>query len=231
MKNIAENNIKIALALGFQKTPLGWYDANEVLAGVETDGNTFDELLFHENRDWVVLAIEFLRPSVMDAELCDDLDEMDEWEDNDILFDVGIAYDLLLRIMEDYRAEEFIEDDEDEEEKMTSVVVEELTQKHIDCVLRLCEDDGDIIQHLGKAKKMVDEVLRETLINAIRHIAKNGVKMEIQLESGDTGKIVVNGKNEVLVNDDGFSISSYPLDDCHTIELQNFYNDGKKRLK
>ena len=32
MKNVLENNIKIALALGFQKTNLGWYDNGGVLA-------------------------------------------------------------------------------------------------------------------------------------------------------------------------------------------------------
>lgn len=228
MKNTLENNIKIALALGFQKTALGWYDANEVLAGVETDGNTFDELIFHENRDWVVLAIEFLRPSVMDADLQDDLEEMDDWEDNDILFDVGIAYDLLLRIMEDYRPEEFMEKDEDGEEKMAAVVVEELTQKHIDCVLRLCDDDADIIQHLGKARKMIDEALRGTLINAIRHMAKNGAEMEITLESGDTGNVVIEG-DSIFVYENRFK-SDYDLDSCHTVELQNFYAEGKKHI-
>lgn len=209
MKNIVENNIRIALALGFQKTALGWYDANEVLAGVETDGNTFDELIFHENRDWQRAGLIH----VLGYDAFKDCEKID-------LFYEKNAYPLLMEVLE-------IDTYDHGEEKMAAVVVEELTKKHIDCVLRLCDDDADIIQHLGKARKMIDEVLRENLINAIRHMAKNGRKMEIRLESGEWGKIVAE-EDYIYVSEDGYAVIN--LEECHTVELQNFYAEGKKHI-
>ena len=226
MKNVLENNIKIALALGFQKTPLGWYDDGGVLAEAEANDNTFDCLVFHENRQWLVLAIEYLRTSVIDGDLYDELEEMDCWDIDEKEFDMEVAYNLLLRIIDSYQPEEFMDEGEDGEEKMAAVVVEELTQKHIDCVLRLCEDDEDIVQHLGKARKMIDEALRETLIVAIRYMAKKGdlLGKGITLENGDTGEIILAGES-VFVLEGAFN-TDYALDSCHTVELQNFYNAG-----
>lgn len=55
-----EKNIIIALFLGFQKTPLGYYDAEEIL---NVDGsNTFfgHELKFHLEREWLEPVIKSL---------------------------------------------------------------------------------------------------------------------------------------------------------------------------
>ena len=54
-----ENNIKIALICDFQKTNLGWFDSEGVLASAEQD-NTFDELKFTDSPSWAKAAILYL---------------------------------------------------------------------------------------------------------------------------------------------------------------------------
>ena len=50
-----EKNIKIAEMMGFQKTNLGWFDAEEILLPIKLNSNTFDnnELLFDKSWDWI----------------------------------------------------------------------------------------------------------------------------------------------------------------------------------
>jgi hypothetical protein len=53
-----ENNNKlIAEFLGFQQTNIGWYDSEEVLLRTERD-NTFDELKFDTDWNWLMEAVE-----------------------------------------------------------------------------------------------------------------------------------------------------------------------------
>jgi hypothetical protein len=57
MNNITENNRLIAEFLEFQSTTLGWFDNEEHLINVETD-NTFDDLKFHKDWNWLMVVIE-----------------------------------------------------------------------------------------------------------------------------------------------------------------------------
>ena len=52
-----ENNRLIAEFLGFQQTNIGWYDAEEVLLRTEID-NTFDDLKFHTDWNWLMQVVE-----------------------------------------------------------------------------------------------------------------------------------------------------------------------------
>ena len=52
-----EDNKLIAEFMGFQHTTLGWYDAEETLVNVEKD-NTFDELKFHSDWNWLIDVVE-----------------------------------------------------------------------------------------------------------------------------------------------------------------------------
>ena len=57
-----EKNIKIAEFIGFQKTDLGWYDAEEVLLPMNLDSNTFntEDLLFDKSWDWFACVMGVL---------------------------------------------------------------------------------------------------------------------------------------------------------------------------
>ena len=57
MDNIVENNRLIAEFLEFQSTTLGWFDNEEHLINVETD-NTFDDLKFHKDWNWLMVVVE-----------------------------------------------------------------------------------------------------------------------------------------------------------------------------
>ena len=57
MNNITENNRLIAEFLEFQSTTLGWFDNEEHLINVETD-NTFDDLKFHKDWNWLMVVVE-----------------------------------------------------------------------------------------------------------------------------------------------------------------------------
>jgi hypothetical protein len=56
MNNTTENNKLIAEFLGFQSTSLGWFDNEEHLINVEKD-NTFDDLKFHSNWNWLMEVV------------------------------------------------------------------------------------------------------------------------------------------------------------------------------
>ena len=57
MDNIIENNRLIAEFMGFQSTSLGWFDNEEHLINVEKD-NTFDDLKFHKDWNWLMEVVE-----------------------------------------------------------------------------------------------------------------------------------------------------------------------------
>ena len=57
MNNIIENNKLIAEFMGFQPTSLGWFDNEEHLINVEKD-NTFDDLKFHKDWNWLMEVAE-----------------------------------------------------------------------------------------------------------------------------------------------------------------------------
>lgn len=54
-----ENNIKIALHIGMQKTDIGWFDNEEVLIQAEKD-NTFDTLKFDTDWNWLSAVVSKL---------------------------------------------------------------------------------------------------------------------------------------------------------------------------
>ena len=57
MDNTIENNKLIAEFMGFQSTSLGWFDNEEHLINVEKD-NTFDDLKFHKDWNWLMGVAE-----------------------------------------------------------------------------------------------------------------------------------------------------------------------------
>jgi hypothetical protein len=72
-----ENNKLIAEFMGFQQTNLGWYDAEEILLRAERD-NTFDNLKFHTDWNWLMEVVEKIESIV--------------WEElNDTSFNVTIG--------------------------------------------------------------------------------------------------------------------------------------------
>jgi hypothetical protein len=52
-----EDNKLLAEFMGFQQTNIGWYDAEEVLLRAERD-NTFDNLKFHSDWNWLMEVVE-----------------------------------------------------------------------------------------------------------------------------------------------------------------------------
>ena len=57
MDNTTENNKLMAEFMGFQSTSLGWFDNEEHLINVEKD-NTFDDLKFHKDWNWLMSVVE-----------------------------------------------------------------------------------------------------------------------------------------------------------------------------
>lgn len=55
-----KDNKLIAEFMGFQHTTLGWYDAEETLVNAEND-NTFDELKFKTDWNWLIEAVKKCR--------------------------------------------------------------------------------------------------------------------------------------------------------------------------
>jgi hypothetical protein len=68
-----ENNKLIAEFMGMQDTPIGWYDNEEAFPNLlRTEGNTFDNLLFHTSWDWLMPVVEKCMQTG---------DNTDEWDD------------------------------------------------------------------------------------------------------------------------------------------------------
>ena len=55
-----EKNIMIALHIGMQKTDLGWFDNEEVLTQVDKGSNTFDDLKFDTDWNWLSAVMSHL---------------------------------------------------------------------------------------------------------------------------------------------------------------------------
>ena len=55
--NTETNNKLMAEFMGFQSTSLGWFDNEEHLINVEKD-NTFDDLKFHKDWNWLMSVVE-----------------------------------------------------------------------------------------------------------------------------------------------------------------------------
>ena len=55
--NTETNNKLMAEFMGFQSTSLGWFDNEEHLINVEKD-NTFDDLKFHKDWNWLMAVVE-----------------------------------------------------------------------------------------------------------------------------------------------------------------------------
>jgi len=53
-----KNNKLIAEFMGMQDTPIGWYDNEEAFPNLlKTEGNTFDNLLFHSDWNWLMPVV------------------------------------------------------------------------------------------------------------------------------------------------------------------------------
>lgn len=206
MENIAENNIKIALELGFQKTSLGWYDSEGVLAHYKTEkDNTFDELLFDKNDAWLSAALLWLEPTIVS----DDLLEIFESLSYDHDLDMERAYDLLLQIVEEntnYPAERLYDQEEEKEYVPT---------------------EGEVIERFVKSYEITKEHLREKLIPAIKKMALDGIQMQCRLYCGDTGYTAIDCGN-VYVLERGFN-EDFALDGLTIDELMGLYSDGCKQ--
>jgi hypothetical protein len=62
-----ENNKLIAEFMGMQDTPIGWYDNEEAFPNLlRTEGNTFDNLLFHTSWDWLMPVVERIESFIFD---------------------------------------------------------------------------------------------------------------------------------------------------------------------
>ena len=79
----SDKNILIAEFCGFQKTDIGWYDAEEILN--IKGSNTFDELLFDEDANWLLPVGRKLCGMFSDA-------SFDEWDGH--MADIAWSYDL-----------------------------------------------------------------------------------------------------------------------------------------
>jgi len=55
-----EKNVKIALHIGMQKTDIGWFDNEEVLLKVTKNSNTFDDLKFDTDWNWLLAVVSHL---------------------------------------------------------------------------------------------------------------------------------------------------------------------------
>lgn len=56
----SKNNELIALFIGMQPTSLGWFDSEEILQLKNTKDNTFDELLFNKDWNWLMSVVRFM---------------------------------------------------------------------------------------------------------------------------------------------------------------------------
>jgi hypothetical protein len=93
----AENNIKIAKHIGMQETPIGWYDADEVLIQAEQD-NTFDSLKFDKSWDWLLAVISAF--SLENTRENSDFDELCvETSDAVLENDLVRAYNALVKFI------------------------------------------------------------------------------------------------------------------------------------
>ena len=55
---VEQQNILIAEFMEFQKTSLGWYDSEENLNLPNNNDNTFDDLLFDKDWNWLMSVVE-----------------------------------------------------------------------------------------------------------------------------------------------------------------------------
>lgn len=66
---LQQKNEIIADLLGFQKTDLGWYDNDGSLQPSNIEDNTFDELEFDCNWNWLMRAVIFIYKMEIENEL------------------------------------------------------------------------------------------------------------------------------------------------------------------
>ena len=59
----AEKNVKIAEYIGMQMTNIGWYDAEEIIVLPNECDNTFDDLLFECDWNWLLSVVSLLNES------------------------------------------------------------------------------------------------------------------------------------------------------------------------
>lgn len=209
MKNIAENNEKIALALGFQKTSLGWFDSEGVFAHYKTEkDNTFDDLLFDKNDAWLSAALQWLEPTIINDELI----EIFESLSYDMELDMERGYDLILQIVEENTSDYPVERLYDQEEEKEYVPTE-----------------AETIDRFIKNFDLATEHLKSKLIPAIKRMALEGVQMQCTTLIGDTGYTAVDREN-VYIEEREFNTTT-ALDELSIDELMDLYADGSGQEK
>jgi len=94
-----ENNIKIANYIGMQKTDLGWFDSDEVLTLPNKSNNTFDELMFDKDWNWLLSVTYFLNglfeQNNLDFELL-----TYKLQDSTIDNNITMAYDEIIKFID-----------------------------------------------------------------------------------------------------------------------------------
>ena len=60
MTETEKGNNKIALFLDMQKTKIGWFDSEDNLNLPDTNDNTFHNLLFHKDYNWLMSVVDFI---------------------------------------------------------------------------------------------------------------------------------------------------------------------------
>jgi len=100
---MTKSNILIAEFMGMQKTNIGWFDNEGVLSQTIynlTNGNCFDNLMFHESWDWLMPV----------AVKCFDITEKSDlnFKLNDALLETNLdsLYEVVVEIITNHNNEE-----------------------------------------------------------------------------------------------------------------------------
>lgn len=96
-KEIQEGNLLIAKFIGMYETELGWFDYEEILKLPNTTDNTFDKLLFHEDWNWLMSVIDYIK--------CIGIEEyhlLDKIDDNLIICELEETYKSVISLIKWY---------------------------------------------------------------------------------------------------------------------------------
>lgn len=98
---MSSKDILIAEFMGFQKTSMGWFDADEHLCLPNTSDNTFDELKFQSDWNWMMPVIQ----KILDISL--NLDSMEMYYNiTDSIPKIDQAYEEVVKFIINYNTTE-----------------------------------------------------------------------------------------------------------------------------
>ena len=86
--------------MGFQKTSIGWFDYNEHLCLPNTSDNTFDELKFQSDWNWMIPLIRRIQ------EVCEEPEEIDYLRDTLWFGTIGDVYKDCIEFIINYNTTE-----------------------------------------------------------------------------------------------------------------------------